>query len=82
MLPFWWGGILATIAWEMLFCAFSSHSRLFTVAICFVVCSYPLPRLTALAKGAFILCLECLLCMLRSVTHVHTHEHGYYYLDR
>ena len=29
------------------------------VATCFVLCSYPLPRLTALAKGGFILCFIC-----------------------
>ena len=47
------------------------------LAICFVVCSHPLPRLIALAKGGFILCSECLLRMLRSVTHVCTYIHTY-----
>ena len=41
------------------------------VATCFVLCSLPLPRLTALAKGGFILCSECLLHMLRSVIQTH-----------
>ena len=38
------------------------------MATYFVLCSFPLPRLIALAKEGFILCLECLLRMLRSVT--------------
>ena len=62
----------------MLFCAFSSHSRLFTVATCFVLCSYPLPRLIALAKGGFVLCSECLLCMAQkrdTLTHIRMYIH-------
>ena len=30
------------------------------MATCFVLCSFPLPRLTVLTKGGFILCSECL----------------------
>ena len=56
---------------EMLFCAFSSHSRFFLFCCVFLL----------IVKGGFILCLECLLRMLRSVTHIHTHKHGYYYID-
>ena len=70
--PMWGWNLLCVAAiswmetWRCCFVLSALTPSVLPVATCFVVCSYPLPRL---AKGGFILCSECLLCMLRNVTH-------------
>ena len=48
------------------------------MATCFVVCSYPLPRLIALAKGDFI-CVQSAYCMHAQKRGTHRYVHTYEY---